>query len=31
MVLFIDEHQITDVANIRTFDNPDYQFDATRS
>lgn len=31
MVRFMAEHQITDVTTIRTFDHPDYQFDATRS
>ena len=31
MVRFMAEHQITDVTTIRTFDHPNYQFDATRS
>ncbi|RRK09681.1 peroxide stress protein YaaA [Lactiplantibacillus garii] len=31
MVRFLAEHQITNVAGIREFDDPDYQFDSTRS
>jgi len=31
MVRFLAEHQVQDVAAIKTFDHPDYQFDENRS